>query len=411
MKASKQKNMEAGDMEARRLRTPQEYLDAQKISTIAFVGSCDMTKAPEKIEEERKKNEGSVEYWGFFNDEGVMTSHMMNNLYHILYDGRIVLSGGVGNVSSLPEYRRQGGIREIFRAKFADMRQRGFVFSALYPFSHEYYRKFGYEFCYAPMRQRFRVEDLKIFSCPYTVRMHQSGECIQPFKDVYQRFILGQNMAIVRSETQWDWIEGDPYKDRMYRYLLSDGQEAHAYAVIRAEGMGEERKAVLKDFAYDSREAFFGLLGFLYRLSAQYKYIEAVFPSDIDMRILLPEPYRVDQEIATHGMFRVVDVPRALTLMSHPAGSGRYTIGVQDDFLPENTGVYAVAFENGAAVSVERTDAPADLSVNVTTLAQLTLGYAPLDTLAYRSDVRINGNLDVLRSVFVRKNCYFADYF
>ena len=115
-------------MQARRLKSPQEYLDAIKISTIAFVGRCDLDKAPASIEEELRKNDGSLEYWGSFTDEGVMTSHMLNNIYHILYDGRIVLCGGVGNVSSLPEYRRQGGIREIFRAKFADMLERGFVF-------------------------------------------------------------------------------------------------------------------------------------------------------------------------------------------------------------------------------------------------------------------------------------------
>lgn len=398
-------------MLARRLKTAEEYLEAVKISTIAFVGKCDMEKQPAKVEEEMKNNDGSAEFWGSFTEDGVMTSHMINNIYHILYDGRIVLCGGVGNVSSLPEYRRQGGIREIFREKFTDMRARGFVFSALYPFSHEYYRKFGYEFCYAPMKQRVEIRDLKNFPCPYQVRMHLWGECIQPFKDVYQKFILGQNMAIVRSERQWDWIEGDPWKDNVYRYLLSDETGVHAYVVLRPEGSGDARKAVLKDYAYDSREAFYGILGFLYRLSAQYTYAEGVFPADIDLRTLIAEPYRVEQRIDTHGMYRVVDVEKALMLMRHPQGSGSYSIAVRDAFIEENTGVYAVAYESGSAVSVERTDTSADLACDVTTLAQLVMGYAPLSTLCYRSDVTVNGNEDVLNSVFVKKNCYFSDYF
>ncbi len=397
-------------MDARKLQTAQEYLEARRISTIAFVGSMDAEKAMKEIEEERAKGDGSAEYWGSFAEDGTMTSHLINNIYHILYDGRIVLSGGIGNVSSLPEHRRQGGIREIFRAMFADMRARGFVFSALYPFSHEYYRKFGYEYGCAPLRQKFLVSDLKGFPCPYSVRMHKPGECIQPFQDVYQRFILGLNLAIVRSEAQWDWIEGDPWKDRIYRYLLADDAGVHAYVVLRAEGSGDERKAVLKDFAYDSREAFYGILGFLYRLSAQYKYVEAVFPPNVDMRTLIAEPYRVEQRVDTHGMFRVVDVPQALRLMRHPEAPGRYVIGVKDAFLPENTGVYAVRFGQGKA-EVERADAPADLVVDVTTLAQLTLGFAPLDTLRMRPDVEVRGNEETLRAVFVKKDCYFADYF
>ena len=48
-------------MEARRLQTPEEFLAAQKISTIAFVGTMDVEKAPQQIEEEQKRNDGSTE--------------------------------------------------------------------------------------------------------------------------------------------------------------------------------------------------------------------------------------------------------------------------------------------------------------------------------------------------------------
>ena len=386
-------------MPARKLQTLEEYVEAVKISTIAFVGTFDEEKKIDDIKKEMEDSDGSAEFWGSFTEDGVMTSHMINNIYHILYDGRIVLCGGVGNVSSYPEYRRKGGIREIFREKFADMRTRGFVFSALYPFSHEYYRKFGYEYAFGPMKQRFEIKDLASFACPYDVRLHKWGECIQPFKDVYQKFILGQNMAIVRSERQWDWIEGDAWKDRVYRYLLADKTGTHAYVVIKPEGSGEERKAVIRDIAWDSKEAFYGILGFLYRLSAQYKYAEGVFPASIDMRTLIAEPYHVNQEINFHGMFRVVDVKKALRLMRHPQGKGSYTICVNDEFLPDNSGTYAVIYENGSAVSVERTVERADLSCDVTTLAQLVLGFAPLSTLRMRPDVVVDGKEEILNAV------------
>lgn len=398
-------------MEARKLTSAQEILEAVKISTVAFVGSMDPEKAAAQAEKELKESDGSAEFWGAFNDDGVMTSHMINNIYHILFDGHIVLCGGVGNVSSLPEYRRQGGIRSIFTEKFADMRKRGFVFSALYPFSHEYYRKFGYELCYCPMRQTVRTADLAGYDCPYEVRMHKAGECVQPFKDVYQRFILGKNMAIVRSDRQWEWIAGDPYKDKVYRYLLSDETGAHAYVVFKPEGEGDGRKAAIRDLAYDSREALHGLLGFLYRLSAQYPLISGVFPDEVDFRTLVTEPYHVAQTVDFHGMFRVVDVERALTLMRHPQGCGRYVLKIADAFLPENNGTYAVEYENGAAVLVQRTEEVPDLEADVTTLAQLMMGYAGLKTLAMRKDVTIHGNREILSAVFTRKERYFSDYF
>ena len=399
-------------MEVRKLSTLAERLDAMKISSIAFVGTLDLAKAEQELQEEMKKDDGGVDYYGTFDEDGRMTSHMINNVFHILYDGRIVQMGGIGNVSSLPEFRRKGGIRDIFRVVFEDMRARGFVFSALYPFSHPYYRMFGYEFCHAPLKQRALIADLKKFPCPYSVRMHEQGECIQPFKDVYQRFILGKNMGIIRSDSQWDIIKGEIFKDRTYRYLFSDDTGVHGYICFRSEGMGEERAATIRDIAYDSPEALHGILGFMYRLSAQYKYLEGHFPPDVDLRTLIDEPYGVTQTVDTRGMYRVMDVSKALLLMRHPRQAGSYTIEVKDDFIPENTGVYAVKFADCAAISVDKTDAgDADITVSVQTLAQMVLGFHDLSSLLYRPDVVRRGNAETLSAVFIRKDCYFNDYF
>ena len=89
-------------MEARKLTTAQEALEAAKISTIAFVGSMDPEKAAAQAEKELRETEGSEEFWGAFDENGVMTSHMINNIYHILFDGHIVLCGGVGKYPPSP---------------------------------------------------------------------------------------------------------------------------------------------------------------------------------------------------------------------------------------------------------------------------------------------------------------------
>ena len=47
-------------MDARKLQTAQEYLEARRISTIAFVGSMDAEKAMKEIEEERAKGDCGI---------------------------------------------------------------------------------------------------------------------------------------------------------------------------------------------------------------------------------------------------------------------------------------------------------------------------------------------------------------
>ena len=75
----------------------------------------------------------------------------------------------------------------------------------------------------------------------------------------------------------------------------------------------------------------------------------------------------------------------------------------------------AEAEEKAGAVSApsapQRTEEAPDLEVDVTTLAQLMMGYADLKTLAMRKDVTIHGNRETLSAVFTRKERYFSDYF
>ena len=64
--------------------------------------------------------------------------------YRMIFDGSEAKMGGSA-VS--PHFRKKGKkyIRNIFEYAMNEMYEDGYIFSYLYPFSHVYYRKFGYE--------------------------------------------------------------------------------------------------------------------------------------------------------------------------------------------------------------------------------------------------------------------------
>ena len=397
-------------MLARKLVTVDEYLAAEKISTIAFVGQNPIEELKKEAEKNATTPHDALDFWGAFNEAGEMTSHMMSHAHHVLFDGHIVLSAGIGNVSTLPEYRAQGGIRCIFKELFAQCLKKGYVFSMLYPFSNEFYRKFGFETAHRPVWQYVEMADLRKFDCPYTVKAYDWEKGIEELKAVYHKFILGHNMAIVRSENQWECVKPDPVQEKKYLYVLYEGETPKGYVAFRPEKVGDTRYAVVKHMAWDGKDAFFGLLGFLGRLSAQSQAGAKLYlPSEVDLGAVFPEKYREKHEDLTPVMVRVLDVKRALTLMRHPAGQGSYCIEVKDAFLPENEGRYKVTFANGAAVSVEKTEDAPDLACDVTTLAMLVMGTDTPDTVKYRRDVQIFGNEELLRKVFIQKPVYHAD--
>ncbi len=126
-------------MEIRTLNQ-QEKMDARLISTLAF---HQRMEDPEK--ERRECDTDPTEDWGAFDEHGTLMAHIIHHRFLFRLDGQWIPGGGIGAVSTLPEYRGNGVIRAIFQRLLAEAYREGQILSALYPFNHAFYRKFGYE--------------------------------------------------------------------------------------------------------------------------------------------------------------------------------------------------------------------------------------------------------------------------
>lgn len=394
--------------------TPEERVQSRVIQSIAFLYPVDVEDVKKKVEEDpASMNVDAI--WGCFADDGTMVSTLGNYPYHIYYDGHVVPMRGIGGVASLPESRTQGGIRAIFQRVFEDDRKNGVIFSTLYPFSHAYYRQFGYELCCEARNVHFPVAALEKYRklAAATARMILPKDGDAPFRPIYERYASRYNYAVSRDDKAWErMLQGDTLKAEAYRYILSQEGQDVAYCMF-TPGRTPEGSFILRmtDYAYLHREALYGLFGFLHRLSAQFKTVRLEMPSDFEISALVGEPYDVELLESTRTMARIVDVAAALRLMRQPAGEGQYTLCVRDDFLPENAGVYKVSY-GGGETRVERLrDTPCDIALSVQTLAQLCLGYMGLDMALLKPDVKLYGNLETLRAAFVKKPMFMTDRF
>lgn len=390
--------------------TQEEKLQLDLVQTIAFVGTAD-------VEEMKKRalEQPDDEYrwcWGCFDEENRLTAGMIVNPYQIYYDGHTVKMGGIGGVASLPEHRMQGGIRSIFQALFQQMRRDQVLFSILYPFSHRYYRQFGYEVCHVARESTLPVSALKRFKQTGKAYMYQPGQSDADFREVYGQYAKRYNEAVCREDWVWSrMLKGDAYKDRNYRYVLTNDGRPTAYVMFRPEeGEDHERILAVYDLAFVSVEAFHDLLGFLYRLSAQYPKLRMELPEEVNLAALMEEPYDLTIREQCYTMARVLDVRRALELMRHPEGVGSYTLAVEDAFLTENTGGYRVQFGLDG-VRVEPFEGEAELSLSITSFTQLCLGYLSLDSARFKPDVCLRGNGELLRRVFHKKPVFLSDRF
>ena len=79
--------------------TEQEHFESNMISHVAFHMRME---DPEKAREESKKLK--TEDWGAFADDGRIMARILNYRFESMLDGQAVANGGIGAVSTLPEF-------------------------------------------------------------------------------------------------------------------------------------------------------------------------------------------------------------------------------------------------------------------------------------------------------------------
>lgn len=380
----------------------EDMLASTRIAAQAFMFPFNEKEQAEKLANAQAPEKG---YIGYFTKEDVLTSSLVVQEYQVNYHGRVLPMGGIGNVATLPEFRQGGAVRELFRHALHDMKARGIALSALYPFSHPYYRKFGYELCNMAVEYTVPIDSLRGFRHKGFAKLMMPGDDTAPLAALYEGFTKGFNLSIVRDEERWrQRFKDDPTQSNVYCYLLGDGDKAQAFIRYKLE-RDKGTVAVADDVVFSGPEGLWAILGFMARFSGQYKNLRFRLPPSAPLGALLEECYDLSVAYNASPMARVVDVERVLGV--HGAFiENACTLEIEDDFFPENSGTYR--FGSGV---VERENERPDAHMDIQTFSQLAIGYLSLDQAGYKPQCHIWGNEEALGRAFPKRDVMITEYF
>ena len=390
-------------MEVRTLK-PEEHFEANLISTVAFHMKME---DPEKNREESLKS--TDEDWGAFSEDGKIMARIINNHFTARLDGQKISNGGIGAVSTLPEYRNTVAVKAIFEKLIPEAYNRGEIISTLYPFNHAFYRKFGYETVRWRNHYEFAPAVLSGYRFAGDAELWKTGDPVDEYTTLYNRFADSFNLAMVRDDKMMlDLIKGEYYKDRKFCYLLRENGKTVAYLIFQDVRNDPAAILTVKDLAWDGRAGFNAILGFLARFSADYGTIRLFLPSCLELLSLIqtPRAYEIQQTATQSYMIRAVNVKRLLEIIKKPDDS-QFVIRLEgDEQIPENNGTWKVCGN-----SVEQTEEAPDLTASIQALGQMAAGSVSLAEAMYRPDVTVAGNEKTLEKVFVRKPILVEDHF
>lgn len=324
------------------------------------------------------------------------------------YCGNFLKTAGIGGVCSLPESRRMGGIREIFKKFGQTAAENGYAMGFLYPFSVSYFEKFGYAFMNRMFSIGLPVENMTHIPRNTDVILY-SSEHFEELSALHAKCALKENLLTLRNER--NCFCENPLGECDYTYFRRNAAgEADGYirfSIVRNKDL------TVKDMYFLTPEALYGLLGFLRnydgivrRILVQKQYQGSPISCVADR--ITGVSYENDGCVAG----RIYDMTKILESNAYPQKHGHFRLKSIDEF-EQNSGVFDVEYQNGKAIVTRKADGDYDISLTPAAAARLLLageGHTA-ETAVYINGTEIKGNADDFFAAFAHRPTRFTDGF
>ena len=251
--------------------------------------------------------------------------------------------GGIGGVTTLPQYRRQGLIRGLFRTAFDFMHEGNIVFSALAPFSFQFYEKFGYAHAAQLHKYSFPVSLLKPLRGPESVIFREYQE-----SDAAGVMQVQQSMARFGSRVfipQGKFIN----KEKGHPYVFErEGRLVGFVQFVFTEIAEWQKDMKVMHTWYSEEDVLLAIADLAYRFGSQAKNINWYVDPEIPLEYFLTEPGQARRTKEGYMMVRVIKFREFCQQIRVPLfASEPVIISIEDEQCPWNTGIFKLTPVSG----------------------------------------------------------------
>lgn len=301
-------------------------------------------------------------------EDSVPVSSLQMLPYKLNFHGKVIDISYIVGAATLPEARGKRYMEALLKKSIEVMHKRGNIINILLPFQYDFYRKYGWETCYYHKFYKIEMPDLKPLTKKYgKLRPVNIDSDMDAIMKIYAKFIADKNGSIVRSDKDWRSIYTDHSFEGGAAYLVEGEEGVPEGYILYSIHSGVFN---IHEMGYTNREAYRGLLWFVFSHSAQAQKITWKAPMDDMAFVLLSEPRR-DIVLSPFVMARVLDVEKILELLCGIIEVPDISIKVQDPLAVWNTGTFNICC--GKIANEGNRQAGLECSMN--TFSQLVMGF------------------------------------
>ncbi|MGN7701607.1 GNAT family N-acetyltransferase [Cellulosimicrobium sp. 22601] len=309
--------------------------------------------------------------------------------------GDLLPVAGVWMVTVAPTHRRRGVMTAMMRRQLADLAAGGEAVAALWATEAGVYGRYGYGI--ASWRQPIEVDLARAAFTPRardlaarsSARLHlMSLDDALPHLTAIHDDLLGSRPGtLARDADRWQFLLGGGDGRPPAEIVVALGPEGPSgYAAYRVRegkpGLVPAGVVAVQEVSATDPATHARLWRYLLDLDLMSTLTCESRPVPDPLAHLLADHRRMHARLDEALWVRVVDVERALAARAFSAPVD-LVLDVTDDVVPANAGRWHVVVgAAGGTATVRRTDARADLSLDVGDLGAAHLGATPLHVLA-----------------------------
>ena len=315
---------------------------------------------------------------------------------------------GLAGVAVAPEARGQGLAFELVRATLLAARERNIPLSMLYPSTYRLYRKAGYELAGSWCRFTLQLGKLPRLRPQLAIETLDD----EAAEGLYRHVARQRNGYLDRGPYVWGRVRAPRGATaRGFGVRAAEGLIGYVYA-RHAELRRTPMELSLSDFVASDPRAFRALLGFFAEHSSLGDRV-SWHGGPADARLLAVPERALTVSIEEYWMLRLVHVEQALLSRGYSEQlSVDIDLDVEDDLLPDNSGVYALRVRAGKPELARAATGAPRVRLGVRPLAALYSGFVSPRELAWAGELQADERaLGALAALFAGPAPGIADFF
>lgn len=382
----------------------EDYEEAMKLSMYAFQYKVNEEDIPKRKQMLKSHDILAVK------DAQKLVAKLHIMPFSIYIKDKKFQMGGIAGVSTYPEYRRHGYVKQLITDALKYMNQKQQYISFLHPFDVHFYRRFGWETFADNKKVTIEKKDLVMLpSCQGKVLREFPQQEREQIERVYESYAAAHSGMLVRTK---DWWNDHVYSEDHIAAYVNDNGEYEGYIVYSVKN----KELEVIETITSTHQAAIGLWNFICQHDSMVDKVVITTSTHDSFPYYLKQP-KQKTEVHPYFMARIVNVEEFLKSYSFQSTGEKVFIHVSDEYCRWNIGSYLLGDDSITAYKEKEGSVCAHppkvgLQMGIGTLSTLLLGYKTSEELYHLGE--ITGSLEDVKKLerkIPKLRPFFPDFF